>query len=273
MAHQQVSCLTLLDLSAAFDTIDHSILLQRLGSWFGLNGIVLNWFKSYLSSRSFPVTCRSFFSTPISSLFGVPQGSVLGPILFILYTTPLSTLISSLSTGHHLYADDTQLFISFIPTAFDHAISHLNNTLEAVSSWMSANLLTLNHSKTDFLLIGLPTQLSKISNPSLSPDSSICILPSPAARNLGFLIDQHLSLSNQISALSRNCFLKTSDLRRVRPFLDLKTAQTIATSIVHSKLDYCNSLYFALPVKQLNRIQLKIQFNSKFSRSCHCLCI
>ena len=93
---QKISCLCLLDLSAAFDTIDHSILITRHSSWFGFHGSVLNWFKSYLSSQSFRVKCHSSFSSSRICSCGVPHGSVLGPFLFIMYTIPLSALISSL---------------------------------------------------------------------------------------------------------------------------------------------------------------------------------
>lgn len=120
---------------------------------------------------------------------------------------------------------------------------------------MSSNLLTLNPSKTEFLLIGLPQQLAKINNPSFSPNPDTSILPSLTARNLGFILDQHLSLSDQISSLSRSCFLHIRDLRRVRSSLNQKTASIIATSLVHSKLDYCNSLYYGLPQIQLDRLQ------------------
>ena len=104
-AHQHI-----IDLSAAFDTIDHDIFITRLSSWFGIHGSVLSWFKSYLSSRCFRVKCKTDLSSWHTSSCGVPQGSVLGPLLFVMYTTPLSTLISSCSLNHHLYADDTQLF-------------------------------------------------------------------------------------------------------------------------------------------------------------------
>ena len=101
---------------------------------------------------------------------------------------------------------------------------------------MTANFLTLSTSKTEFLLIGLKQQLAKIQNSTLNTTHS--------ARNLGFIFDEHLTFSDQISALSKSCCSHIRELRCIRPYLDFKTANTIATSIVHSKLDYCNSLYY-----------------------------
>jgi len=112
---------------------------------------------------------------------------------------------------------------------------------------MSANLLTLNSSKTEFLLIGLKQQLSKIDNSSLDTTHS--------ARNLGFVFDEHLTFSDQISTLSKSCYSHIHALRCIRPYLDSKTASLIATFIVHSKLDYCNSLYYNFPSTQLHRLQ------------------
>ena len=113
---------------------------------------------------------------------------------------------------------------------------------------MTANLLTFNTSKTEFLLIGLKQQLANIQNCSLNTTHS--------ARNLGFIFDEHnISLSLTIYALSKSCYSHIRELRCIRPYLDFKTDNTIATSIVHSKLDYCNSLYYNLPYSQLNRLQ------------------
>ena len=103
VSHQRVSCLCLLDISAAFDTIDHNLLLHRLSSWFGISGTALLWFKSYLSSRSFSVKASNHTSQALPLSCGVPQGSVLGPLLFILYTTPLSHLIESSWRGLHIW--------------------------------------------------------------------------------------------------------------------------------------------------------------------------
>jgi len=164
-----VSCLCLLDLSAAFDTIGHDILISCLSSWFRFRGTVLSWLESYLSSQSFRVKCDNHLSSLYSSSCGVPQGSVLGPLLFIMYTTPLSTLISSLSLNHRLYADDTQLFFSFYPPDLDSNITHLENALQQIYSWMTANLLTLNSFKTKFLLLGLSKQLAKYTTAHCSP--------------------------------------------------------------------------------------------------------
>jgi len=111
------------------------------------------------------------------------------------------------------------------------------DALTQITSWMTSNLLSLNSSKTEFLLIGLRRQLAKIDNPSTSIDTT------QSARNLGFIFDERLLFSDQISALSKSCYHHIRALRVIRPYLDLHTVKTIATSIVHSKLDYCNSLY------------------------------
>ena len=272
-SQQQVSCLCLLDLSAAFDTIDHTILLERLSSWFGISGTALNWIKSYLSSRSFYVKVKDSQSTVFQLFYGVPQGSVLGPLLFILYTTPLSTVITKSSVHHHLYADDTQLFISFSSSEFLQNFSLLENAINEVCSWMSANLLMLNPSKTDFLLIGLPKQLSKIQNPTLTVTPTVSVSPASSARNLGIQFDSNLSLSDHISSVTKSCLFHVRDLRRLRPILDQTTARNIATALIHSKLDYCNSLFLNLPAYQLNRLQLVLNCAAravtKSSKFCH----
>jgi len=134
--------------------------------------------------------------------------------------TPLSTLISSLSLNHHLYADDTQLFFSFYPSVFDSSNAHLQDSLQKISSWMTANLLSLNSSKTEFLLVGFPQQLAIINTSSL--------ITTHSARNLGFIFDEHLTFSDQISALSKSCYYNIRELRCLRPYLDFKIAGTIA---------------------------------------------
>ena len=156
-------------------------------------------------------------------------------------------------------------FLLFLPLYFDSSISHLQDAPQHISSWMTANLLTLNSPKTEFLLIGLKNQLVKIHNSSLDTSHS--------ARNLGFIFVEYLTFADQITALSKACYYHIRQLRCIQPYLDSSTACTIATSIVHSKLDCCNSPYYKLPKSQLSRLQ-QIQ-NSlartvmKAPKSCH----
>jgi len=128
---------------------------------------------------------------------------------------------------------------------------------------MASNFLSLNPSKTEFLLIGLPAQLAKIDNPILSMPSNVNIKPVSSARNLGLIFDSNLSLSDHISYLSKSCFSHIRDLRRIRNTLDHTTARTIATSLIHSKLDYCNSLFLNLNSQQLNRLQLILNASAR----------
>ena len=255
MSTQKITGLCMLDLSSAFDTIDHNILLDRLSSWFGIQGNALNWFSSYLLDRTYCVKIHDNMSSPISLSYGVPQGSVLGPVLFSLYTTPLSSIISSFSLDHHLYADDTQMFTCFSSLNFSDSIAPFKSTFDAISTWMSENFLALNPSKTEFILLGTPQQLAKLHNPVLALSSGIEITPVSSVRNLGVIFDKHLSLHDHITKISQACFFHLRDLRHIRPYLSFNTASTIGTALVQSKLDYCNSLFINLPACELNRLQ------------------
>jgi len=121
---------------------------------------------------------------------------------------------------------------------------------------MASNFLSLNPSKTEFLLIGLPQQLAKIHQPVLVLPDNTTVTPVTTARNLGIIFDSNLSFKQHLNSLTKSCQYHCRDLRRIRPTLDFETARTIATALVHSKLDYCNSLFYLLPSSQLNQLQI-----------------
>ena len=155
LSRGEATALVLLDLSAAFDTIDHSTLLSCLRDWFGVGGSALKWFSSYLMERFQSVKIGSTLSDLQKLLFSVPQGSVLGPLLFSLHTSPLSTVIGKhKGIKFHFYADDSQLYVHLSDMNASAAFDKLNRCLQDVKEWMSASKLKLNPDKTEFIFFG-----------------------------------------------------------------------------------------------------------------------
>ena len=141
-----VAVLLMLDLSAAFDTIDHNILLQQFESMFGITGDALAWFKSYLTARYQCVTIGEAVSQDQLLDFSVPQGSVLGPKAYCMYTKPIGDIIRRHGLMHHVYADDTQIYFTLKPSPdnWSDAITRMENCVSEVKAWMELNLLKLS---------------------------------------------------------------------------------------------------------------------------------
>ena len=249
-----------LDLSAAFDTIPHQTLLQRLQSSFGLSGKVLDWIASYLSSRSQYVTISDCNSTSVCLPSGVPQGSVLGPLLFTTYISPMARLVSSFGLNQQQYADDTQLYFAINNTNHASSLSTIHACLSALSSWFAQNGLCLNPSKTESILLSTPHRLRALKANSLA---SITIQNSsiPFASNirtLGVNIDSSLTMSDHVRETVKACNFHIRAIRHICHLLSEQDTTTIAVSLVQSKLDYCNSLLSntsAENIRSLQRIQ------------------
>ena len=151
-------------------------------------------------------------------------------------------ILSNRSVSFHLYADDTQLYISFSSSDSTTNLSVLSSTLDTIHSWLTLNRLTVNPAKTEFLLIGTKQQRSKITNCSIS-FLGIPITPSIHARNLGVEFDSDLSFSQHISNVCRSSYYQIRQFRQLRSSLDTNSAKLLANALVSSKLDYCNSLF------------------------------
>ena len=249
-----VSILVLLDLSAAFDTIDHSILLQRLEWDIGIRGAALCWFKSYLSNRYQFVNVNQQ-SSPYSRVsYGVPQGSVLGPILFTLYMLPLGNIIKKHGINFHCYADDTQLYLSIKPDQTKQ-VDKLSTCVRDIKTWMSTNYLLLNSEKTEVIIIGPKSVRDSLTNQMVTLDN-VSVASSATVKNLGVLFDPDLSFKAHINQACRTAFFHLRNIAKIRNILSNNDAEKLIHAFVTSRLDYCNSLLAACPKNSLKSFQL-----------------
>ena len=247
LAKGEPTALVLLDLSAAFDTIDHSTLLDCLQSWFGVCGPALKWFTSYLTERFQSIKIGSTLSRGYKLLFGVPQGSVLGPLLFSLYTTPLSYVIGRhKGVGFHFYADDTQLFVRLSHKEASSAFDKINKCLIDVKEWMSTCKLKLNLDKTEFIIFGSNNQKDRLKSHFPVDILGNVLQPAESVKNLGVWLDSDLSLSKHVQSVCRSCFLQLREFRRVRRYLSTEASLLVANALISSHLDYYNSLFRSL---------------------------
>jgi len=248
------SLLVTLDLSAAFDTVNHKKLLDRLESEFGITGGALVWFSSYLSGRQQFVKVGSAVTSNTTSDQGVPQGSVLGPLLFGAYVAPVSRVIDAHGIHHHSYADDLTLYMGLGTepcVSRDKVLACAND----VGIWFMLNDLEVNASKSEVTEIGTEFQRKKYAPQSSYTIAGANITPVDSVKIVGVTIDKNLSFEKHISGICSSCAMQTKALRHIRPFLDIQTANTIACSTILSRLDYCNSILSGISSHNIARLQ------------------
>jgi hypothetical protein len=248
----------MLDLSAAFDTLDHNILLRRLETCVGLHGASLTWMESYLRGRSQRVCIRDSVSDKVQLEIGVPQGSVLGPLLFLIYILPLKDLINSFRVLRHGYADDSQLYDRLRlknPQEIQNTVRNMERCLVEVRSWMQSNKLRLNDAKTEVLIVAKPNQRKCVHDITIKIGDSN-ITPTKCVKNLGGYMDECMTMERQVQTVVRNTNFHIRRISKIRHFLDTNTCAKVITATVTSRLDYHNALLCGIHNKHLKSLQV-----------------
>jgi len=243
-----VCTLTLLDLSAVFDTVDHQTFLRVLNRRFGVTGMAIDWCSSYLNKRSQTFQVSSDQSGPHTTLnCSVPQGLVLGRLMFISYTEDLADLISSHQPKYHEFADDTQLVGRTEIPKVPPTLGSLQRCTANVGDWCASRRLKLNEDKTEFMWCGSRASLKKIASNDLSLRVGKDVITSVnAVRDLGVTLDSELTMQRHANKVASACFYHIRRLKQIWRLIGPKVTATLMSAFVLSKLDYCNAILAGL---------------------------
>ena len=255
--HRNDVLLVLLDLSAAFDTVDHQVLLKRLRDDFGVCESALKWCASYLIGRKQSVVIGSSISRPHDMDCSVLQGSVAGPFMFTIYASPLERIIRSFGIDCMIYADDTQLYLLLDSTNRDSQLQKLETCIRGIKAWTAENKLLLNDAKTEVL------HISSLFLKELNPIPSVCagqedVVPSTQIRNLGAIMDQHMTSASHVNRVCQSASLAIAKIDSIRKYIDRTTSERLVHAFVTSRLDANNSLMYVIPnasIRKLQRVQ------------------
>ena len=239
-----------LDLTAAFDTVDHRTLLSRLEQYAGIKGAALTLLQSYLTDRTFSVHLGDVSSSVTPLTCGVPQGSILGPLLFTLYMLPLGSIFRKHNVSFHCYADDVQIYLP-LQMNCNNSVQTLLACISDIKTWMSLSFLNLNDSKTEVTVFGHHKHFSDCAD-ALPP--SLC--SKTVIKSLGVIFDSDFKFDRQIGYVVKSAFFQLRLLASVKPYLSPTDLEKVIHAFISSRLDYCNSLYVGLDQRSLRRLQL-----------------
>ena len=267
MQNKHITCLILLDLSSAFDTISHSKLINRLKFICELDGVVLNCITDYLANHTQHVVIKqgnfsnSATSSSVTLTQGIPQGLVLGLNLCSWFSSPLGNLCRNYEIDCNGYADNRQLYLSFkpmIPIDQVTCIRRLELYITEITCWMRTNFLKLKDCNTQFILLGTQNQLQMVNKISIKIRDAI-IQPTDCVRNLGYMYDAEVKKNiSHINKLVSTCYVTLRKISGIRDLLDYDTCKILIQALVLAKADYCDSLLLGSSLYMLQKLQ-KIQ--------------
>jgi len=249
--------LTLLDLSAAFNTISHKILLKRLETEFGVCDSALGWIQSYLSGRSQSIVIDGARSRAHPLDCGLPQGYLVGPFCFPRYSHHIGQIARKHGISVHLYADDTQLYLAFCPDEGETAVDQMMDCIIEIRDWMEANMLRLNDSKTEFMVLASRHLERKLSGEVKAIRVGDAVVEaSESARNIGVIMDSRLSMEAHINQVTSSCYFNLRNIGKIRRNLTEEATITLVQALVVSKLDSLNAILYGVPDKLIRKLQL-----------------
>ena len=249
MENNKLTGVVFLDLKKAFDTVNHEILLSKLEQ-ICVHENSINWFKNYLSGRYQCVKVQGNKSDKKLVTCGVPQGSILGPLLFIIYINDLDQYLQDCHVN--LYADDTALYTE--AKSYVELMLNLRMEMAIVTEWLKANKLTLNLKKTKYVIFGPKAKLQNLNAPLYLDREKI--EKTRTMKYLGVILDDELSFNDHINYIHTKATNKLGILRKSRDFLDKKTSLLLYQSLVLPHFDYCDTTYGCTSTVNLNKLQL-----------------
>jgi hypothetical protein len=238
--------------------VEESILVDVLEKRMGVSGQVLKWIQSYMKDRRIAVSIEGHQSDEFSQHCGVPQGSTLGPVLFLVYMAPLFDIFDTLPINSHGYADDTQLYNNFKSapaTRVNKAKMEMEKSVSITRDWITANELKINDGKTELIVLGTQRQLDKLQDFSIKVGQSD-IKPKDNVRNLGIHMDSKMSMVSHINKTTSKCHLSLHRIAGIRRYLTEKTSKVLVQSLVMSHIDYGNAVLNSVPDVHLKKLQL-----------------
>jgi hypothetical protein len=239
-----------LDLRRAFEVVDREILIKKL-QWYGIKGAVLNWFKSYLQNRSQRVKFSGVLSTPVNVDLGVPQGSVLGPLLFLLYINDIIEAIND-KCAIRLFADDALIYTTGYSSI--EINNNLNEQMVKVEEWLKINRLYVNVDKTKIMLIRGVRKKATEDNLKIKLQNKVLEIVSEI-KYLGVIIDKNLNFSKHVDYISKKVGAKLGVMRRIGMDLSANMRCIVYKAIVSPLFEYCSSILVGISKTNLEHLQ------------------